>query len=190
MARASRPLLKKTDPRHLSHAPPAVEYSYRVEMDKPIWPCFKDRKGSTYHRRISPQTFLGSAHLGIEHISTNAITIIESGRSRGMPLKGYDMKRAWLRMAQMPPSLPMQSGCLRVVICAPGKQSDTGTINTTVGAIAGTVVVSAKLSLDARAIVAVAKKTQLSIRRLSIRIARGGGERGVHTVSARREMSP
>jgi predicted CXXCH cytochrome family protein len=72
--------------------------------------------------------FLGSGHLGTTYIYSINDFLFESPIAWYAASKGYDMKPGLAEMKQMPPSLPMQSSCLRCHMSAV-RASDSGTIN-------------------------------------------------------------
>lgn len=90
----------------------------------------------TYHDQREPRTirqlpmryFLGSGHLGTTYIYSINDFLFESPIAWYAASKSYDMKPGLAEMKQMPPSLPMQSSCLRCHM-SDVQASDSGTIN-------------------------------------------------------------
>ena len=72
--------------------------------------------------------FLGSGHLGTTYLYATGDFLFESPIAWYAPSQSYDMKPGLAELDQMPPPLPMQSGCMRCHMSAV-QPSDAGTIN-------------------------------------------------------------
>jgi predicted CXXCH cytochrome family protein len=72
--------------------------------------------------------FLGSGHLGTTWLYSQDQYVFESPVAWYAASRGYDMKPGLENAREMPPALPMQSGCLRCHMSAV-QPSDAGTIN-------------------------------------------------------------
>ena len=72
--------------------------------------------------------FLGSGHLGTTYLYSVGNYLFESPIAWYAASQGYDMKPGLVEMKQLPPPLPMESGCMRCHMSAvqPG---DPGTMN-------------------------------------------------------------
>ncbi len=109
------------------HTPSAVEYSVSSRNGQPYL-AFQSRKDPHITGEYPLSYFLGSAHLGTTYLYEINHYLFESPVAWYAASHGYDMKPGLAAMAQMPPSLPMQSGCLRCHMSAV-QRSDPGTIN-------------------------------------------------------------
>ncbi len=78
--------------------------------------------------QFSLNYFLGSGHLGTTYLYTIGNFLFESPIAWYTPSQSYDMKPGLAELDQMPPPLPMQSGCMRCHMSGV-QASDTGTIN-------------------------------------------------------------
>jgi Flp pilus assembly protein TadD len=72
--------------------------------------------------------FLGSGHLGITYLYSIREFLFESPVAWYASSQAYDMKPGLGELDQMPPPLPMQSGCLRCHMSSV-QAADAGTIN-------------------------------------------------------------
>ena len=127
MARASGRAEENLIPGTFLHTPSAVEYSVSSRNGKPYL-AFQSRKDPHITGEYPLSYFLGSAHLGTTYLYEVNYYLFESPVAWYAASHGYDMKPGLAAMAQMPPSLPMQSGCLRCHMSAV-QRSDPGTIN-------------------------------------------------------------
>jgi predicted CXXCH cytochrome family protein len=88
----------------------------------------REQQPPSANRQLPLSYFLGSGHLGTTYIYSINNFLFESPVAWYAASKGYDMKPGLEEMNQMPPSLPMQSSCLRCHMSAV-QASDSGTIN-------------------------------------------------------------
>lgn len=127
MAHASGAAEENLIPGTFLHAPSGVQYSISYGHGQPR---LSFRSGS--HPDISGEYslgyFLGSGHLGTTYLYELNNYLFESPIAWYAASRGYDMKPGLAEMTQMPPSLPMQSSCLRCHMSAV-EHSDPGTIN-------------------------------------------------------------
>jgi predicted CXXCH cytochrome family protein len=127
MAHASGPAEENLIPGTFLHASSAVEYSVSNRNGQPNL-SFRSRKDPHISGEYPLNYFLGSGHLGTTYLYEINHYLFESPVAWYAASHGYDMKPGLAAMAQMPPSLPMQSGCLRCHMSAV-QRSDPGTIN-------------------------------------------------------------
>jgi predicted CXXCH cytochrome family protein len=127
MAHASGVAEENLIPGKFLHAPSDVDYSISNAHGQPH---LSFRSGT--HPNISGEYrlsyFLGSGHLGTTYLYELNNYLFESPVAWYAASHGYDMKPGLAQMTQMPPFLPMQSGCLRCHMSAV-EHSDPGTIN-------------------------------------------------------------
>lgn len=127
MARASGGAEENLIPGTFLHASSRVEYSVSNGNGQPHL-TFQSIKNPHISGEYPLSYFLGSAHLGTTYLYELNHYLFESPVAWYAASQGYDMKPGLAAMAQMPPSLPMQSGCLRCHMSAV-QRSDPGTIN-------------------------------------------------------------
>jgi predicted CXXCH cytochrome family protein len=127
MARASGRAEENLIPGTFLHASSRVEYSVSNHNGQPHL-TFRSIKNAHISGEYPLSYFLGSAHLGTTYLYELNRYLFESPVAWYAASQGYDMKPGLAAMAQMPPSLPMQSGCLRCHMSAV-QPSDPGTIN-------------------------------------------------------------
>jgi predicted CXXCH cytochrome family protein len=127
MAHASGPAEENLIPGTFLHAPSAVDYSVSNTNGQPYL-AFRSRKNPHISGEYPLSSFLGSGHLGTTYLYELNHYLFESPVAWYAAAHGYDMKPGLAAMTQMPPSLPMQSGCLRCHMSAV-QRSDPGTIN-------------------------------------------------------------
>lgn len=72
--------------------------------------------------------FLGSGHLGTTYLYSVGNYLFESPIAWYAASQGYDMKPGLAEMRQMPPPLPMESGCMRCHMSSV-QPADSGTMN-------------------------------------------------------------
>jgi predicted CXXCH cytochrome family protein len=109
------------------HAASGVEYTISNERGQPRLK-FRSRKDPNIAGGYPLSYFLGSGHLGTTYLYEMDRYLFESPVAWYAESNGYDMKPGLAEMKQMPPSLPMESSCLRCHMSAV-EQSDSGTIN-------------------------------------------------------------
>lgn len=85
-----------------------------------------NRSTQTEERRLS--YFLGSGHLGTTYLYSIGDYLFESPIAWYAASQSYDMKPGLAEMRQMPPPLPMESGCMRCHMSSV-QPSDPGTMN-------------------------------------------------------------
>jgi predicted CXXCH cytochrome family protein len=127
MARASGDAQENLIPGAFVHSPSGVEYSVSNANGQPRL-TFRSRKDPHISGEYPLSYFLGSGHLGTTYLYELNHYLFESPVAWYAASHGYDMKPGLAEMAQMPPSLPMQSSCLRCHMSAV-QRSDPGTIN-------------------------------------------------------------
>jgi predicted CXXCH cytochrome family protein len=127
MARASGRAEENLIPGTFLHAPSGVEYSVSAAKGQPHL-AFRSKSDPHISGEYPLNYFLGSGHLGTTYLYELNHYLFESPVAWYAASHGYDMKPGLAAMAQMPPSLPMQSGCLRCHMSAV-QRSDPGTIN-------------------------------------------------------------
>jgi predicted CXXCH cytochrome family protein len=127
MAHASGRAEENLIPGTFRHAPSAVEYSVSGGSGRPHL-VFRSRKDPHISGEYPLSYFLGSGHLGTTYLYEFNHYLFESPVAWYAASQGYDMKPGLAEMTQMPPSLPMQSSCLRCHMSAV-QPSDPGTIN-------------------------------------------------------------
>ena len=127
MARASGDAQENLIPGVFLHSPSGVEYSVSNANGQPRL-TFRSRKDPHITGEYPLSYFLGSGHLGTTYLYQLNHYLFESPVAWYAASHGYDMKPGLAEMAQMPPSLPMQSSCLRCHMSAV-QPSDPGTIN-------------------------------------------------------------
>jgi predicted CXXCH cytochrome family protein len=127
MAHASGTAEENLIPGTFLHAPSGVEYSVSNTNGQPHL-AFRSRKDPHHSGEYPLNYFLGSGHLGTTYLYELNRYLFESPVAWYAASHDYDMKPGLAEMAQMPPSLPMQSSCLRCHMSAV-QPSDSGTIN-------------------------------------------------------------
>jgi predicted CXXCH cytochrome family protein len=127
MAHASGAAGENLIPGTFLHAASGVEYIISNERGRPRLE-FRSRKDANVAGGYPLSYFLGSGHLGTTYLYEMDRYLFESPVAWYAALHGYDMKPGLAEMTQMPPSLPMESSCLRCHMSAV-EHSDSGTIN-------------------------------------------------------------
>jgi predicted CXXCH cytochrome family protein len=127
MAQASGVADENLIPGTLLHNPSGVEYSVSNGHGQPHL-SFRNGKHPDISGEYPLNYFLGSGHLGTTYLYELNHYLFESPVAWYAASHGYDMKPGLAERAQMPPSLPMQSSCLRCHMSAVS-HSDPGTIN-------------------------------------------------------------
>ena len=127
MARASGAASENLIPGSFHQAAAGVQYTIastgtRAELQ------IHSRNSSEPEERYSLSYFLGSGHLGTTYLYSIDQYLFESPVAWYASSHGYDMKPGLGEMKEMPPALPMESGCLRCHMSAV-LPSDAGTIN-------------------------------------------------------------
>src|SRR4051812_4319377 len=127
MAHASGAAEENLIPGTLLHSASGVEYSIANAHAHPTL-MFRSGKHPDISGEYPLNYFLGSGHLGTTYLYELNHYLFESPVAWYAASRGYDMKPGLAEMTQMPPSLPMQSGCLRCHMSGV-EHSDPGTIN-------------------------------------------------------------
>ena len=109
------------------HDPSGVDYTISNENGQPHL-AFRSRKNTSISGEYSLNYFLGSGHLGTTYLYEIAHYLFESPVAWYAASHSYDMKPGLAEMTEMPPSLAMESSCLRCHMSAV-QHSDSGTIN-------------------------------------------------------------
>ena len=127
MANASGPAIEKLKAASFTHEPSGIQYDISLAKEKATLTYRSQREPNT-SQQLSLSYFLGSGHLGTTYIYSINSFLFESPVAWYAASNGYDMKPGLAEMKLMPPSLPMQSSCLRCHMSAV-QASDSGTIN-------------------------------------------------------------
>jgi len=127
MAHASGSAEENLIPGTFMQAPSGVEYTISNDHGQPRL-AFRSRKSADISGEYPLNYFLGSGHLGTTYLYEIDRYLFESPVAWYAASHSYDMKPGLAEMSQMPPSLPMESSCLRCHMSAV-RQSDPGTIN-------------------------------------------------------------
>ena len=127
MANASGPATMKLLPGGFVHQPSGIDYRVSIVKGQAILASHGQHyKDGPVNRPLS--FFLGSGHLGTTYIYSINNFLFESPVAWYAASRAYDMKPGLAEMKQAPPSIPMQSSCLRCHMSAV-QPSDSGTIN-------------------------------------------------------------
>jgi predicted CXXCH cytochrome family protein len=127
MAHASGTAGENLMPGIFFHVPSGVEYVISNEHGQPRL-GFQSRKDTNISGENPLGYFLGSGHLGTTYLYEIDRYLFESPVAWYAASHSYDMKPGLAEMPQMPPSLPMESNCLRCHMSGV-EHSDSGTIN-------------------------------------------------------------
>lgn len=127
MANASGSAIEKLTAESFTNKLSGIEYSLSLTDSKALL-SYRDTREPHTNRQHPLIYFLGSGHLGTTYIYSMNDFLFESPVAWYAASKSYDMKPGLEEMKQMPPSLPMQSSCLRCHMSAV-QPSDSGTIN-------------------------------------------------------------
>lgn len=127
MANASGLATEKLHPGKLDHTPSSTEYSIDEQNNHAVL-SYRSLKSTTTAQQIPLTYFLGSGHLGTTYLYSIGDFLFESPIAWYGPSKSYDMKPGLGDLDRVPPTLPMQSSCLRCHMSAV-QPSDPGTIN-------------------------------------------------------------
>jgi hypothetical protein len=127
MANASGAAEEKLRAGTYLHRPSGVEYSVSLRDGKAILGSLGAGKPDESDAR-SLSYFLGSGHLGTTYLYSIGNYLFESPVAWYAASHSYAMKPGLAEMREIPPPLPMQSGCLRCHMSAV-QASDLGTIN-------------------------------------------------------------
>ena len=127
MANASGSAIEKLKAASFTHEPSGIQYDLSLLKGKAVLAYRNQREPNTI-QQLPLSYFLGSGHLGTTYIYSIDNFLFESPVAWYAASNGYDMKPGLAEMKEMPPSLPMQSSCLRCHMSAV-QASDAGTIN-------------------------------------------------------------
>jgi predicted CXXCH cytochrome family protein len=127
MAHASGAAGENLIPGTFLHAASGVEYTISNGHGQPRLE-FRSRKDPNIAGGYPLSYFLGSGHLGTTYLYEIDRYLFESPVAWYAASHGYDMKPGLAELTQMPPSLPMESSCLRCHMSAV-EPSDSGTLN-------------------------------------------------------------
>ena len=127
MANASGLAMEKLRPGTFMQAASATEYKISVR-DNQGELSYQSLKDPSVGGRLPLSYFLGSGHLGTTFLYSVGEFLFESPIAWYTASQSYDMKPGLAELNEMPPPLPMQSGCLRCHMSAV-QESDPGTIN-------------------------------------------------------------
>jgi predicted CXXCH cytochrome family protein len=127
MANASGLAVDKLIPGSYLHQPTGLDYKVSlVGTQATLSIQSQHNQRDSVSRPLS--FFLGSGHLGTTYLYSIKEFLFESPVAWYAGSHAYDMKPGLAEMTQTPPSLPMQSSCLRCHM-SEVQASDTGTIN-------------------------------------------------------------
>jgi len=127
MANASGSAIEKLKAASFKHEPSGTQYDLYLMQGKAVL-TYRNQQEPNTSQKLPLSYFLGSGHLGTTYIYSIDNFLFESPVAWYAASNSYDMKPGLAEMKQMPPSLPMQSGCLRCHMSAV-QASDSGTIN-------------------------------------------------------------
>jgi Flp pilus assembly protein TadD len=127
MANASGPAAEKLIPGAYMHQPTGLDYKISFVLGQAT---LATQNQHEHHADVSRPLsfFLGSGHLGTTYLYSINEFLFESPVAWYAATHAYDMKPGLAEMTQTPPSLPMESSCLRCHMSAV-QASDAGTIN-------------------------------------------------------------
>lgn len=127
MANASGAAVEKFRAGTFLHKPAGVEYEISMDQGEPVLKYRLPDETSTPVSR-SLAYFLGSGHLGTTYLYSIGKYLFESPIAWYAASQSYDMKPGLAEMRQMPPPLPMESGCMRCHMSSV-QPADSGTMN-------------------------------------------------------------
>ncbi len=127
MAQASGAAAENLIPGSFRLAAVGVEYTV-AKADTNAELTIRNKATDAIAERHRLSYFLGSGHLGTTYLYSIDRYLFESPVAWYASSHGYDMKPGLGEMKEMPPALPMESGCLRCHMSAV-QPSDAGTIN-------------------------------------------------------------
>jgi len=127
MANASGSAQEKLKAGLFAHKPSSIDYALSLGNGKAVL-TYRDQREPHNNGQLNLSYFLGSGHLGTTYIYSINHFLFESPVAWYAATKSYDMKPGLAEINEMPPSLPMQSSCLRCHMSAV-QASDSGTIN-------------------------------------------------------------
>jgi predicted CXXCH cytochrome family protein len=127
MANASGSAAEKLKAGLFAHKPSSIDYALSLGNGKAVL-TYRDQREPHNNGQLNLSYFLGSGHLGTTYIYSINDFLFESPVAWYAATKSYDMKPGLAEINEMPPSLPMQSSCLRCHMSAV-QASDSGTIN-------------------------------------------------------------
>ena len=127
MANASGAAVEQLKVDSFMHESSGVQYDISLTKGKALL-AYYDKREPDMIQQLPLSYFLGSGHLGTTYLYSINDFLFESPVAWYAASNGYDMKPGLAVMKQMPPSLPMQSSCLRCHMSAV-QASDPGTIN-------------------------------------------------------------
>ena len=112
MADASGPAAEKLIPGAYTHRASGMEYDIAA-VDRKAVLNYRGSQSASKKGTLPLSYFLGSGHLGTTYLYSVDKFLFESPIAWYSDLKGYDMKPGLAEMKEVPPSLPMQTSCLR-----------------------------------------------------------------------------
>ena len=127
MANASGSAVEKVHTGTFIHSTTGVKYEVSVD-DGTATLAYQDPNQKGISQKFTLSYFLGSGHLGTTYLYSIGDYLFESPIAWYAASQSYDMKPGLAPMKQMPPPLPMESGCLRCHMSSV-QSSDPGTIN-------------------------------------------------------------
>jgi len=127
MANASGPATEKLFPGSYVHKASGIEYDIAAAGGVATL-NYKDRSSQSPKGSVPLNYFLGSGHLGTTYLYSINKHLFESPVAWYSDLQAYDMKPGLAGMKEIPPALPMQSGCLRCHM-SDVQPTEAGTLN-------------------------------------------------------------
>ncbi|MGA7524572.1 MAG: tetratricopeptide repeat protein [Acidobacteriaceae bacterium] len=127
MANASGAAAGRIIPGAFDHRSSGVEYTIADPGGQPTL-TWSDPSDGGLSGHVHLTYFLGSGHLGTTWLYSLGDYLFESPIAWYAASQGFDMKPGLANTTTMPPSLPMQSNCLRCHMSAV-QPSDAGTVN-------------------------------------------------------------
>jgi hypothetical protein len=127
MANASGMAADRLHPGTFLHKPSGIEYTIAVRNGRAY---LSSRNAATAEPPVEFELryFLGSGHLGTTYLYSIGDYLFESPIAWYAPSDHYDMKPGLGELSQRPPTLPMQSGCMRCHMSSVQRPA-AGTIN-------------------------------------------------------------
>ena len=127
MANASGMAAERLHPGTFLHKPSGTEYTIAVRNGRAY---LSSRNTATSEPPVESELryFLGSGHLGTTYLYSIGEYLFESPIAWYAPSEHYDMKPGLGELSQRPPTLPMQSECMRCHMSSVQRPA-AGTIN-------------------------------------------------------------
>lgn len=127
MANASGLAAEKLHTGTFIHEASSTEFTISARNDQSVL-SYRSTRTSEHGKELLLTYFLGSGHLGTTYLYSIGAFLFESPIAWYGPSNGFDMKPGLAELDRVPPTLPMQSECLRCHMSSV-QPSDPGTIN-------------------------------------------------------------